>query len=150
MRRQKYIARSNNSMNKYLALIGAAIGAIILCLALTSGQSQSVQKTESVVEEKESTLVVAMAMSSSRPGCEKTGCYVPSVMSINSGDTITWVNQDRGLHTVTTGYYDTPDGMVESAQIAPEDKFSFTFDTPGEFHYYCRLHPWMEGTIIVK
>ena len=89
-------------------------------------------------------------MSASRPGCENTECYSPSKLTVYTGDTVTWVNNDRGFHTVTTGYYDTPDGMIESHQLEAAEKFSHTFDKSGEFHYYCRLHPWMEGTIIVS
>jgi plastocyanin len=138
-------------VKKYLALIGATIAAISLGLALTYRQP-SLESTASPIEEQEiiPENMVSIVMLSSRSGCEATGCYLPTTISVDSGKTITWVNQDRGLHTVTTGYYDTPDGMVESGQIAPEDKFSFTFDSPGQFHYYCRLHPWMEGTIIVN
>jgi plastocyanin len=139
-------------VKKYLALIGATIAAIVLGLALTYSQPSLESTQESPIEEQEiiPENMVSIVMLSSRPGCEKTGCYLPTTISVDSGKTITWVNEDRGLHTVTTGYYDTPDGMVESGQIAPEDKFSFTFDEPGQFHYYCRLHPWMKGTIIVN
>ena len=157
MRRQKYITGSNWIVKKYLALIGGAITAIILGLALMYGSSNSTQVTQEpvqeavpITEEQENPLVVKMIMLSSRPGCETTGCYLPSTITVDAGSTITWINEDRGLHTVTTGYYDTPDGMVESGHVSPEDKFSFTFDTPGQFHYYCRLHPWMEGTVIVN
>ncbi|MBM3904106.1 MAG: hypothetical protein FJ357_03080 [Thaumarchaeota archaeon] len=138
-------------MQKYLVLIGAAIVAIIIGFALTYSQPSSEQAPQGTpIEEIMPENTVSIVMLSSRPGCETTGCYLPTTITVDSGKTITWVNQDRGLHTVTTGYYDTPDGMIESGQIAPEDKFSFTFDTPGQFHYYCRLHPWMEGTIIVN
>ncbi|MEM2160967.1 MAG: cupredoxin domain-containing protein [Candidatus Nitrosotenuis sp.] len=132
---------------KPLILIGATIAAIIVGLVLISAKSNTntEQRQDTV-----SGIVVTIAMSSSRPGCEKTGCYLPTTLVVNSGDTVTWVNKDRGLHTVTTGYYDVPDGVVESKQVAPEDTFSFTFEKSGEFHYYCRLHPWMEGTVIVN
>ncbi len=110
-------------------------------------------KNDTVSEEPIQTTsksVVVITMSSSRPGCESAGCYLPTQLSIKPHETVTWINEDRGFHTVTTGYYDTPDGMVESDQIAASEKFSFTFNESGEFHYYCRLHPWMEGTIIVN
>jgi plastocyanin len=137
-------------MKKYLALIGATIIALILALAYSQPSLESTQ--ESPIEKKEimPENVVSIVMLSSRPGCEATGCYLPTTISVDSGKTITWINEDRGLHTVTTGYYDTPDGMMESGQIEPEGEFSFTFDNSGEFHYYCRLHPWMEGTVIVN
>ena len=151
MRRQKYV-NDSNSFVKFLVLIGAVMSAVLLGLILMFGQLGYVQEVTDGVRQQEihPENVVAITMSSSRPGCETTGCYMPTVITIDSGDTITWINEDRGLHTVTTGYYDVPDGMVESEQISPEDKFSFTFAESGRFHYYCRLHPWMEGTIIVN
>ncbi|MBM3905950.1 MAG: hypothetical protein FJ354_04635 [Thaumarchaeota archaeon] len=138
-------------MKKYLVLIGAVIAAIIASMVLTYSQPSFEQMSqEPIIEEITPENTISIVMLSSRPGCETTGCYLPTTITVDSGKTITWINQDRGLHTVTTGYYDTPDGIVESGHIASEGKFSFTFDTPGEFHYYCRLHPWMEGTIIVN
>jgi plastocyanin len=137
-------------VKKYLALIGSAIVAVALALTYSQPSLESTQETP--IEEKEIVQenMVSIVMLSSRPGCEATGCYLPTTISVDSGKTITWINEDRGLHTVTTGYYDTPDKMIESEQIASGDKFSFTFDNTGQFHYYCRLHPWMEGTIIVN
>lgn len=94
---------------------------------------------------------VVIPMSASRPGCDKTNwCYTPPEITIESGKTVTWLNNDSGLHTVTSGYYDEPDDMFDSGQIEPEKTFSYTFETSGSFHYFCSLHPWMEGTVIVK
>jgi plastocyanin len=138
--------------SKFLVLIGAAICTIILGLVLTNSQPIDTvkEKQGSDIEKKHESSLVSIVMSSSRPGCETTGCYLPTTITIDAGNAVTWINEDRGLHTVTTGYYDVPDGMIESEQISPQDKFSFTFDASGEFHYYCRLHPWMEGTVIVN
>lgn len=94
---------------------------------------------------------VVIPMSASRPGCEKTNwCYTPPEITIESGKTVTWLNNDSGLHTVTSGYYDRPDGMFDSGHIDPDRTFSCTFEKAGDFHYFCNLHPWMEGTVIVK
>lgn len=132
---------------KFLALAGIAIAVIVLgfVLSVQTKTSLSAQNQETTSEN-----TISIAMSASRPGCENTECYSPSKLTIHTGDTVTWVNNDRGFHTVTTGYYDTPDGMIESHQLEAAEKFSHTFDKSGEFHYYCRLHPWMEGTIIVS
>lgn len=94
---------------------------------------------------------VVIPMSASRPGCDKTDwCYTPSEITVDVGKTVTWLNDDSGLHTVTSGYYDTPDGMFDSGHIDPETTFSYAFEKAGSFHYFCNLHPWMEGTVIVK
>lgn len=94
---------------------------------------------------------IVIPMSVSRPGCETTNlCYIPPEITVNTGKTITWINNDRAFHTVTSGYYDKFDGVFDSGHIDPGQTFSYTFDKSGDFHYFCSLHPWMEGTIIVK
>ena len=94
---------------------------------------------------------VSITMSSSRPGCEADEtCYVPNQIVVDSGQTITWINEDSAFHTVTSGHYDQHDGMFDSEQLDPAQKFSHTFAEPGQFSYYCKLHPWMAGEIIVQ
>ncbi len=129
-------------------LIGAGIGIILVLVVvlLANPQNNPVKPVEETLPE----FTISIAMSASRPGCESTGCYLPTELSVNQHDTVTWVNDDRGFHTVTTGYYDIPDGVFDSGQMESSEKFSHTFDELGEFHYYCRLHPWMEGKIIVS
>ena len=129
-------------------LIGIGIGTalILVTVLLTIPQNNQVTPVTQIKPK----FLVAIAMSASRPGCETSGCYLPTDLSVDKNDTVTWENDDRGFHTITTGYYDTPDGMFDSGQIPSSERFSYTFDKAGEFHYYCRLHPWMEGKIIVN
>lgn len=94
---------------------------------------------------------IVIPMSVSRPGCETTNsCYTPPEITVNAGKTITWINKDRAFHTVTSGYYNKFDGIFDSGHIDPGQTFSFKFDKLGDFHYFCNLHPWMEGAVIVK
>ncbi|MFM7796948.1 MAG: plastocyanin/azurin family copper-binding protein [Candidatus Nitrosotenuis sp.] len=138
-------------MKKYLILAGVSIISVIPILIFIFEQPKNdFNEHEKTSDKTISENIVSIVMSSSRPGCEKSNCYLPTKISITSGQTITWINHDRGFHTVTTGYYDTPNGVIESPQISPEDNFSFTFYNTGEFHYYCRLHPWMEGIVQVN
>lgn len=79
-------------------------------------------------------------------------------IKISKGTTITWTNVSGAPHTVTSGQ-DTPDGKFDSrgknnAILAPDNAgassvFSFTFNTPGTYYYYCTLHPTMIGEIVV-
>lgn len=101
---------------------------------------------------------VSITMSSSRPGCEADDtCYVPYQIVVDSGKTITWINEDSAFHTVTSGHYDEHDGVFDehdkvfdSGRLDPAQKFSHTFAEPGQFSYYCKLHPWMAGEVIVQ
>ena len=94
---------------------------------------------------------VYMPNKSSRPGCEETNaCYIPHEITVNLGDTVIWQNQDVAFHSVTSGTYDEPLDSFDSGHLDPEEIFSVTFDEPGDVDYFCTLHPWMKGKVIVK
>ena len=87
--------------------------------------------------------------------------YDPAFIPIEVGDTITWQNNDREPHTITSGQgsgrfgwmsddYGSPNGIFESELFAPGESWSFTFSEKGTFPYFCSIHPWMEGAIIVN
>lgn len=121
--------------------------ALVLAAAAFLGSTQA-GVMETVPIEKSD---VTIPMSASRPGCDESDwCYSPSKVTTAVGNTITWINEDSGFHTVTSGYYDSSDGMFDSGHIDPGKTFSYTFAKSGDFHYYCNLHPWMEGTVTVK
>ena len=92
---------------------------------------------------------VIMPTKVSRPGCEKTdSCYIPSKISIKSGDSVTWLNEDAAFHSVTSGYYGNESELFDSEYLDPEESFTFIFKNPGVYDYFCTLHPWMKGQVI--
>ena len=94
---------------------------------------------------------VVMSTKVSRPGCEKTdSCYTPSKIIIKQGDSVTWVNEDTAFHSVTSGYYDEPSNLFDSGHLDPEGSFTFIFENIGTYDYFCTLHPWMKGQVIVN
>lgn len=94
---------------------------------------------------------VIMPTKVSRPGCEKTdSCYIPSKISIKSGESVTWLNEDAAFHSVTSGYYGNPSGLFDSEYLDPEESFTFIFENPGVYDYFCTLHPWMKGQVITN
>ena len=98
-------------------------------------------------------VTVTNAIGSSTPGCEDTNqCFIPNPVTIAMGGTVTWENVDNAAHTVTSGSpADGPDGVFDSSLImAGGATFSHTFDDAGTYDYFCMVHPWMEGTIIVE
>ncbi len=99
---------------------------------------------------------VTNALGSSTPGCEDTNsCFDPNPVTIAMGGTVTWENVDNAAHTVTSGSpADGPDGVFDSSLImAPMQgvvkTFSHTFDDAGTYDYFCMVHPWMAGSVIV-
>jgi plastocyanin len=70
--------------------------------------------------------------------------YEPKVLTVTAGTTVTWDNVDDMPHTVTD-----KNRVFRSAGLDTGDKFSYTFTTPGEFNYFCTIHPYMTGKVVV-
>ena len=85
------------------------------------------------------------------PGCEETDeCYLPYETTVSVGTTVTWSNDDTAAHTVTSGTTsDGPDGLFDSSIFMSGTNFEFTFDESGTYDYFCIVHPWMTGKVIV-
>ena len=73
----------------------------------------------------------------------------------------TWYNDDKEGHTVTSGEgsgrfgwmsdnFGKPNGIFDSGRFMPGESWSYTFEDSGTFSYYCTIHPWMEGILIVE
>ncbi|MYB30020.1 MAG: hypothetical protein F4Y18_03155 [Cenarchaeum sp. SB0663_bin_5] len=86
------------------------------------------------------------------PGCELDDtCFQPSYLTILVGDTVNWVNNDVAAHTVTSGSpQDGPSGVFDSSLVMGGTVFSHTFEEPGTYPYFCLVHPWMIGSVIVE
>ena len=96
---------------------------------------------------------VTNAPGSSVPGCEETadGCFIPSPVTINVGGIVTWENNDTAAHTATGGSAtEGPSGVFDSSLIMAGSSFSHTFDAAGTFDYFCMVHPWMAGAVMVS
>ena len=85
-------------------------------------------------------------------GCETTDkCYIPFGVKIDVGDEVIWTNEDMAFHTVTSGNpTDGPDDLFDSGMFKIDEQFSHKFEESGNFDYFCTLHPWMEGIIVVQ
>jgi len=95
-------------------------------------------------------VTVTNAEGSSTPGCEPN-CFIPNPVTIEVGETVTWENNDTAAHTASGGNpTDGPSGVFDSSLIMAGASFSYTFDTAGSYDYFCMVHPWMEGTVIVE
>jgi plastocyanin len=71
--------------------------------------------------------------------------YDPKEVTVNVGDTITWVNEDAPQHDVVAD-----NGEFKSELFDSGGTFSFTFAEAGTYPYHCSIHPGMVGTVIVK
>ena len=96
--------------------------------------------------------IVSIPEGSGAPGCEETDeCYIPATLNISAGTTVIWENNDAAAHLATSGTPDGgPDGAFDSGMIMAGATYEFEFSDKGEFVYYCLVHPWMVGTVIVE
>ena len=91
--------------------------------------------------------------------------FMPETITVPVGTTVTWTNGETIGHTVTSGAWgdvnestglrgsQSEDGLFDHA-LAPMgqegDTFSFTFDEPGEYFYFCQPHLTMNASVIVE
>ena len=97
-------------------------------------------------------VTVTNAPGSSISGCEDTsdGCFIPSTVTIDVGGEVIWENNDTAAHTITSGTaVDGPDGHWDSSLVMAGSTFSHMFDEAGTFDYFCMVHPWMAGSVVV-
>jgi plastocyanin len=71
--------------------------------------------------------------------------FGPQTITVPSGTTVTWTNHDDIPHTVVS-----TDGVFKSKVRDTDEKFSYKFDKPGTYSYYCSVHPKMTGTVVVQ
>ncbi len=132
-------------MLKQITAIGL-IGIVILVTITLSFSNNPVEETDLITIGD-----VIMPTKVSRPGCETTDrCYVPSLITIEKGKQVTWVNEDSAFHSVTSGFYAAPTDLFDSGHLDPFESYTLTFDETGIYDYHCTLHPWMKGQVIVE
>ena len=97
------------------------------------------------------TIVVMPLGSSSSTGGQG---YQPDQTTVSPSATVMWDNQDNALHTATSGNPDTatPDGKFDTGIVgANQQSKPVTMPTePGDYVYFCTLHPFLVGTVTVQ
>ena len=114
--------------------------------------------TDSVIPQAEPTVsaeqeaVRNQSVSAVILGIDGDSSYSPNPIEIEVGQAITWYNGDTISHTVTSGLDGAADegSLFDSDAIIPNQYYTLTFVTPGEYPYYCIYHPTMIGDIIVN
>ncbi len=79
-------------------------------------------------------------------------CFSPNPLTVAPGTTVTWKNTDTVSHYVTSGQpSDNTTGTVFDSGnlIKPGGTYQFTFANAGTYNYFCTVHPWMVGQVIV-
>jgi len=95
---------------------------------------------------------INMVVGSSIPGCETNNmCYMPYNAALDPGGEAMWHNIDDMAHTVSSG---TPaeglDDIFDSGLVPAGGMFSYKFEEAGTYDYFCMVHPWMAGMVMVS
>jgi len=92
---------------------------------------------------------VTMASNALDPACQPD-CFIPSVVNIDVGDTVTFANSKLNPTVIASGNpSDGTDGIFISGPIGTGLLYSTQFTEAGTFNYFDLVSPWMQGTIVV-
>ncbi len=73
--------------------------------------------------------------------------YLPGPVKVSPGTTVRWTNEDQALHTVTS---EDPGGPLRSKELGKGGAYEYTFRAPGQYDYYCTVHPFMKSGVTVE
>lgn len=132
-------------IKKNAAVIASVViaGAVVATYVLSSNINMGVEGSGDSIQQptaftpSNSTVVKIVANAGSN-------LFSPNPVEVKVGETVTWINDDSGRHTVTS-----KDGVFDSWMIGKGQSFRFTFDKAGEYPYFCGPHPNMVGTVVV-
>jgi plastocyanin len=119
-------------MTKKNVRIASSVMPVILAMLLLSVGSSRVRASD-----QPSTANVAIKIDNF--------VFGPQAITVPVGTTVTWTNSDDIPHTAVS-----TDGVFKSKVMDTDEKFSYTFDKPGTYSYYCSVHPKMTGQVVVK
>jgi plastocyanin len=133
------MVKKNSVLIASVVIAGAIVATYVLSGNMNmgvEGSGNSIQQpTASIPSNSTVVRIVANAGSNS---------FSPNPVEVKVGETVTWINDDSGRHTVTS-----KDGVFDSGMMGKGQSFSFTFDKAGEYAYFCSPHPRMVGTVVV-
>ena len=76
--------------------------------------------------------------------------FLPADVTVPAGTEVTFANEDTADHTATSGKSPEADGTFDTGVFGEGEDASVTLDEAGDFAYFCKLHPNMQGTITVE
>jgi predicted secreted protein with PEFG-CTERM motif len=129
-----------------------AISSIFVLFAIAAGMASM---APAAFADHAEVSIGAVEESGFSQSCVETGCYTPLVATVDVGGVVTMTNTDpTGVHTFTSGTVDgftpSPDGTFDTGVLMSGDAFEWSPTEAGTVPYYCMLHTWMVGEIIVQ
>jgi plastocyanin len=138
------------------AALGLLVGAVVLVVLVLGGAGMLVvgrRKRPSAPASRGGGVSGPQPNSSLRRTAPLPGHHVvihdfafdPGQMRVAAGTTVTWTNMDEAAHTVTFR-----NGMADSGLVQKGQTYQYTFRSPGNFEYFCTVHPRMVGAVLVS
>jgi plastocyanin len=129
--------------------MGDNIFLLLLIFLTLSLLTPAVSEAQTQDKGKSTTVIMPLGSSAASSGAG----YEPTGVTISPGASVIWDNQDNALHTATSGNPDTatPDGKFDTGLVgANQQSKPVTMPTePGEYRYFCTLHPFLVGTVTI-
>jgi plastocyanin len=120
------------------------VGAIVATYVLSGNMNMGVAGSGNIVQQTTATSIPDNSTVVKMVANAGSNSFSPNPVEVKVGETVTWINDDSGRHTVTS-----KDGVFDSGIMGKGQSFSFTFDKAGEYQYFCEPHPNMVGTVVV-
>ena len=118
-------------------------------LSLKTDNTLATNITTTSAANASSNRIISIVPGSGSPGSDLF--YDPTPAKVVVGSTLAWKNDDTLPHTVTSGNPEKgPNGIFDSGIMNAGKSFTYTFDKAGVLEYYCAVHPWMIGKVMVQ
>lgn len=119
-----------------------------LALALAAcGSSSGSSSTPTIADTGTGTTTTSVAPSGRTLDVTmKNLAFLPATVHVKVGDTIRFTNQDTPPHNVT---WVSGPRFTSSSTLDTGAGFTLKLTQPGTIHYFCSIHPFMKGTILV-
>ncbi|MDC8437889.1 MAG: cupredoxin domain-containing protein [Candidatus Nitrosotenuis sp.] len=112
---------------------------------VTAKKTETKEKVDAKKSATASSPVVEMAKGTATNQDCGNDCFTPHTVNVPVGGTVAWKNVDTAAHTATAADMAFDTGMVMAGKTG-----KLKFETAGTFDYFCMVHPWMKGVIVVS
>ncbi len=135
------------SLKKYLSSPKSYGGMLTMIVLISIISAMSIGAYEAGNSQTSNSSVTVLIVPGASKSNNPTGHFSPQNVTVVIGinNTVVWINHDYSIHTITSR-----NGLFGSGLLNTGDKWSYTFHTVGYFSYYCSIHPFMMGTVVVK
>ena len=128
-----------------------AISSFFVLFAIAAGMVA--MTPAAFADHSEVTVVPDLGSGSSTDDCVDVeyGCFIPGTATVDLGGKVIFSNTDSAAHTFSAGSAaDGPTGEFDTSMVMAGNSYEWTADVVGEIPYFCMVHPWMDGVIIVQ